>query len=361
MLVKSIKLKNFRNYLDSEIFFEDGVNFIVGDNAQGKTNLIESIYICAMGKSFKNIKEKLLINFDKDFSSINLEYNTLAGKKFIDIFLSAQTKKTVKINKIPISKLTQLVGCLNVVLFSPDELKLVKEVPEDRRKFLDISISQFDKQYMFDLIRYNQILKQRNCIFKTNYSRETKITQLNIWTPQLIEYAEKIIIKRINFLNKINLIANKIHKEIKENENLTINYSFLSDKTEKNNIKEYLTNLFNQNLDKELDMQHTLFGPHRDDIIFKINDKDCKYFSSQGQQRTVALSLKLALMEIIYEYNKEYPVLLLDDVLSELDEKRQLKLLSLTSKYQTLITTTSILKEFKNYNSIYIYNGSNKN
>jgi len=359
MKVKSIKLKNFRNYLDSEIQFEDGVNFIVGDNAQGKTNLIESIYICAMGKSFKNIKEKLLINFQKDYSLINLDYSTLAGNKTIDIYLSAETKKTVKVNKIPISKLTQLVGCLNIVLFSPDELKLVKEVPEDRRHFLDISISQFDKQYMFDLIRYNQILKQRNCIFKTNKSKETKINELNIWTPQLIEYAEKIINKRINFLNKINLIANKIHKEIKENENLTISYSFLTSIND-NNVKDYLNNLFKNNLEKELEMQHTLFGPHRDDIIFKINDKDCKYFSSQGQQRTVALSLKLALMEIVFEYNKEYPVLLLDDVLSELDDKRQLKLLEITSKYQTLITTTSLPKNFNNYNSIYIFNGSNK-
>lgn len=357
MKIKSIKLQNFRNYIDTLIFFEDGVNFIVGDNAQGKTNLIESIYFCAMGKSFKNIKEKLLINYDKDFSFLNLSFECLAGNKSISAILSNKTKKTVKINNIPISKLTQLIGTLNVVLFSPDELKLVKEVPEDRRKFLDISISQFDKTYMYDLIRYEQILKQRNCVLKTFQSKESKIEQLQVWTPQLINVAEKIIKKRYNFINKLNIEANKIHKFIKNEENLEVLYSFNAPEDE---IKNILTTLFNNNLEKELQLQYSLAGPHRDDMIFKINDKDCKYYSSQGQQRTVALSLKLALMEIIYQHNKEYPVLLLDDVLSELDINRQLKLLELTSKYQTFITTTSISKEFNNYNSIYIINGNSK-
>lgn len=353
MQVNRIKLKNFRNYKDSVVEFDSGINFLVGNNAQGKTNLLEAIYFCAMGKSFKNIKEKLLINFDSHNANINLELSTRAGGKTIDIFLSDETKKTVKINKLPISKLTQLIGTLNVVLFSPDELKLIKEVPEDRRKFLDISISQFDKAYMFELIKYEQILKQRNCVLKSFQSTENKIEQLKIWTPQLINSAEQIIKKRILFIEKLNKIAKNIHREIKNEENLDIFYCL-----EKNiNIKDYLTNLFKLNLKKELQMQHTLFGPHRDDIIFKINDKDCKYFCSQGQQRTVSLSLKLALMEIINEYNHEYPVLLLDDVLSELDETRQIKLIEITSKYQTFITTTSINKNFKNYNAIFITNG----
>ena len=355
MKIDNIKLVNYRNYLDTIITFEDGVNFIVGNNAQGKTNLLESIYVCAMGKSFKNIKEKLLINFNCDYSTLSLNFETLAGKKSIDVILSNQTKKTVKINKLPISKLTQLIGSLNVVLFSPDELKLVKEVPEDRRRFLDISISQFDKAYMFDLIKYEQILKQRNCVLKSNYSTETKKEQLKIWTTQLISVAVKIINKRVNFINKLNLIAKKVHEEIKENEDLTIFYSF--DYQEKG-IKEYLEKIFANNIDKEIEMKHTLFGPHRDDIIFKINNNDCKYFASQGQQRTVALSLKLALMEIIKEYNNEYPILLLDDVLSELDDDRQLKLLNITKKYQTLITSTFINPNFKNYNTIFINNGN---
>jgi len=225
MIVNSIKLNNFRNYSNSSIFFDNSINVIIGDNAQGKTNLLESIYFCAMGKSFKNIKEKNIIKFNQPNSYLELNFTTLAGKKSIECYLSNQTKKTVKINKLPISKLTQLIGTLNVVLFSPDELKLVKEVPEDRRKFLDISISQFDKAYMFDLIRYNQILKQRNTVFKMNQSKDNKIEQLKIWTPQLIDVATKIIIKRKQFLEELNKISQIIHKKIKETENLTVEYS----------------------------------------------------------------------------------------------------------------------------------------
>ena len=355
MIINSIKLKNFRNYSDSTIFFSNSINVIIGDNAQGKTNLLESVYFCAMGKSFKNIKEKNLIKFNENNAQLELSFNTIAGTKSIDCYLSNQTKKTVKINKLPISKLTQLIGTLNVVLFSPDELKLVKEVPEDRRKFLDISISQFDKQYMFDLIRYNQILKQRNSVFKLNQSKENKIEQLKIWTPQLIQVASKIIIKRKNFLKELDKIAKIIHKNIKESENLDIEYIF---NVENEDVYSYLENLFNKNIEKELELQHTLFGPHRDDIIFKINNMDCKFYASQGQQRTVALTLKLALMEIIKEKTGEYPVLLLDDVLSELDDNRQIKLLELTEKYQTIITTTSLIANMKKYNTIFISNGS---
>lgn len=354
MKVNYIKLKNYRNYKDAQIAFEDGVNFVVGDNAQGKTNLLESIYVCAMGKSYKTIKDKLLINFDSDTAQLGINFSTIAGNKTIDVSLSSQTKKTVKINNIPITHLTQLIGCLNVVWFSPDELKLVKEAPEDRRRFLDISISQFDKNYMFNLIKYEQILKQRNCVLKSYQSKETKIEQLNIWTQQLVDTAEKIIKSRILFINKLNNYSNIIHKKIKDSENLIVKYSFDCDIY---NIKTFLLQEFNNNVEKELEFQHTLFGPHRDDIIFLINNKDTKYFASQGQQRTIALSLKLALMEIIKEYNKEYPVLLLDDVLSELDENRQKELLNITSKYQTIISSTNILPSFQNYNAIFISNG----
>lgn len=358
MRVNSIYLKNFRNYKDALIKFEDGVNFIVGNNAQGKTNLLESIYFCAIGKSFKNIKEKLLINYDSNLALINIDFKTIAGNKTIDVSISNQIKKTVKINNVPISKLTQLIGTLNVVLFTPDELKLVKETPEDRRKFLDVSISQFDKQYMFDLIRYNQILKQRNYILKSIQKKENKIEQLKIWTPQLINYAKKIINKRIDFIQNLSIIANKTHKNIKNNEDLTILYNCNNfEINNKNNIDLILNDLFNNFQEREIEMQHTLFGPHKDDLIFKINEKDCRYFSSQGQQRSVSLSLKLALMEIIKVNTNEYPVLLLDDVLSELDDERQKQLLQITSKYQTLITSTSLPKEFKNYNTIFIVNG----
>ncbi len=336
MKINSIKLNNFRNYSSNLIKFTDGVNFVIGKNAQGKTNLLEAIYLCAISKSPRTSKEKQMIKFGSESAQVQLDFNTIAGNKNIEIILNNSNKKIIKINKIPISKLTQLIGELNIVYFSPDEMKLVKEVPEDRRHFLDISISQFDKVYMFDLIRYDKILKQRNCVLKSNLSQNSKIEQLNIWTPQLINVAEKIIKKRILFIENLKKYAKIIYNSIIDSEKLEIYYSF----EQKNNISIFdeLTNQFNSVLFKELEMQHTLIGPHRDDIIFKINNADCRYFASQGQQRTVALCLKLALMEIIKEEVKEYPVLLLDDVLSELDSGRQNRMLNIVKNYQTIIS-----------------------
>lgn len=357
MKINSVKLNNFRNYTNAVINFSDGVNFILGKNAQGKTNLLESIYLCAISKSPKTAKEKQMINFDAEYAQVLLNFNTIAGNKNIEIILNNSNKKIIKINNIPIVKLTQLIGELNVVYFSPDELKLVKETPEDRRKFLDISISQFDKTYMFDLIRYDKILKQRNCVLKSNISDKSKIEQLNIWTPQLILTAEKIIKKRILFVENLKKYSKMIYNSIIVGEKLDISYSF----EEKNNISIFddLNNQFNLNLKKELEMQHTLIGPHRDDIIFKINNQDCRYFASQGQQRTVALTLKLALMEIIKEEVKEYPVLLLDDVLSELDNNRQERLLSIVKNYQTIITCADVNLNLQG-NKIFIEQGQQK-
>ena len=351
MKVNNVHLKNFRNYTNSIIEFTDGVNFILGKNAKGKTNLLESIYLCAISKSPRTSKEKQMINFDADWAKVLLDLNTIGGKKNIEIILSNQNKKIIKVNNIAISKLTQLIGELNIVYFSPDELKLVKETPEDRRHFLDISISQFDKQYMFDLIKYDKILKQRNCVLKSNISNDNKIEQLKIWTPQLINTAEKIIKKRILFIKNLKKYSKLVYNSIIIDENLDILYSF----QEKENISilDELNNQFNLNLKKELEMQHTLIGPHRDDIIFKINNQDCRYFSSQGQQRSVALTLKLALMEIIKDEVGEYPVLLLDDVLSELDNDRTKRLISIVKNYQTIITCANTELNFEG-NKIFI-------
>ena len=354
MKINSVRLTNFRNYTNSIINFNDGVNFVLGKNAQGKTNLLESIYLCAISKSPRTSKEKQMINFDSEYAQVSLDFNTIGGNKNIEVTLNNSNKKIIKINKIPIVKLTQLIGELNVVYFSPDELKLVKEVPEDRRRFLDISISQFDKQYMFDLIRYDKILKQRNCVLKSNISDQSKIEQLNIWTPQLILVAEKIIKKRLLFIENLKKYSKIIYNSIILSENLDISYSY--EQKNNNSIFDDLTNQFNSNLKKELEMQHTLIGPHRDDIIFKINNQDCRYFSSQGQQRTVALTLKLALMEIIKDQVKEYPVLLLDDVLSELDNSRQERLLNIVKNYQTIISCADINLNLAG-NKIYIEDG----
>jgi len=355
MKITKLELTNFRNYTNSSTTFEDGLNFIVGHNAQGKTNLLESIYLLSVGKSPKNSKEKQLIKFNTEKAKISVDFLTVAGNKNIQMYLDKQDKKTISVNKLNILKITELVGILSVVYFSPDELKLIKEVPEDRRNFLDISISQFDKTYLYNLIRYNRILKMRNQILKSPDSMESKTEQLKLFTPQLIDTAEKIIEKRLKFIEKLKNIAKNIHKTITLTENLEIMYSYQP--KENISIKEDLKNQFNNSLEKELELGYTTVGPHRDDIIFKINELDCKHYASQGQQRTVALVVKLSLMEVIKEEIGEYPILLLDDVLSELDNERQERLLNLTTKYQTFITCTSIPNMNLKYNKKQILAG----
>ncbi len=356
MKINRIQLNNFRNYKNSIIDFSDGINFIVGRNAQGKTNLLESIYLSSVGKSPKSCREKQIIMFNENQSKIELSFSTLAGNKNIKLFLDRTNKKSIKVNNINILKLTEFVGILSVVYFSPDELKLIKEVPEDRRNFLDISISQFDRTYLYNLLRYDKILKQRNSILKSTDSVESKIEQLDLFTPQLIECAQIIIEKRLNFIEKLKNIATNIHKIITIDENLDISYSYIN--TSGLSIKADLQKEFDKVKLKEIDLGYTCVGPHRDDLIFKINGMDCKYYSSQGQQRTVALVVKLSLMEVIKNEIGEYPILLLDDVLSELDQNRQDRLIELISKYQTLITCTKIPETKIKYNIIKVENGS---
>ena len=355
MKITRLELNNFRNYTNSVINFENGLNFIVGKNAQGKTNLLESIYLLSVGKSPKNSKEKQLIRFNQERAKIAVDFSTLAGNKNIQMYLDKQDKKSIRVNNLNVLKLTELVGILSVVYFSPDELKLIKEVPEDRRSFLDVSISQFDRTYLYNLMKYNRILKMRNLILKSSDNLENKTAQLKIFTPQLIDTAEKIIEKRLFFIEKLKNYAKNIHKTITLEENLDISYSY--NKKENISIKEDLANQLEQSLQKELELGYTTVGPHRDDIIFKINDLDCKHYASQGQQRTVALVVKLSLMEVVKEEIGEYPILLLDDVLSELDSARQERLLNMTTNYQTFISCTAIPNTNLKYNKTTIING----
>ncbi len=359
MKINSLELNNFRNYTYAKTNFNDGLNFIVGSNAQGKTNMLESIYLLSVGKSPKNSKDKQIIRFNQNKAKVGVNFSTIAGNKTIEMYLDKSDKKSIKINNLNILKLTELVGTLSVVYFSPDELKLIKEVPEDRRNFLDVSISQFDKTYLYDLMKYNRILKMRNQILKSLDSRESKIEQLKLFTPQLIDTAEKIINKRLKFIEKLSEIAKNIHKTITIDENLDILYSYST--KENLSIKEDLNVQFEKSIDKEIELGYTTIGPHRDDIIFKINDLDTKHYASQGQQRTVALVVKLSLMEVIKEEIGEYPILLLDDVLSELDSDRQERLLNMTDKYQTFISCTAIPKTNLNFSTKKIINGKVSN
>ena len=355
MKITRLELNNFRNYTNAKVNFNDGVNFVVGKNAQGKTNLLESIYIISVGKSPKNSKDKQIVKFGEQRAKIDCTFTTVAGNKNIQMYLDKADKKAIKVNNLNILKLTELVGTLSVVYFSPDEMKLIKEVPEDRRSFLDVSISQFDKPYLYNLLKYNRILKMRNQILKSFDSNESKIEQLKLFTPQLIDTAEKIITKRLEFLEKLKVYAENIHKTLTISENLQISYSYSL--KENKTIKQDLIELFEKNIEKELELGYTCIGPHRDDIVFKINDLDCKQFASQGQQRTVALVVKLSLMEVIKNEIGEYPILLLDDVLSELDEGRQNRLLNMTTNYQTIISCTHLPTADIKCSAIKIENG----
>lgn len=356
MQINQLKLNDFRNYKQASVNFLNGLNFVVGNNAHGKTNMLESLYLLSVGKSPKNSKDKQLINFEKEKAKIEVDFSTLAGKKNIKMYLDKNNKKSIKINNLNVLKLTELVGVLSVVYFSPDELKLIKEVPEDRRSFLDVSISQFDKNYLYNLLKYEKILKQRNSILKSMESTQSKIEQLKLFTPQLIDTAEKIIEKRLQFIDNLKIFAKDIHKKITLSEELEITYSY----TKKDNvtIKQDLQTAFKKSIDKEIELGYTCIGPHRDDIIFKINNLDCRTYASQGQQRTVALVVKLALMEVIKQEIGEYPIFLLDDVLSELDDGRQSRLLNMTSNYQTLISCTAIPKINLPFNKIEVVNGN---
>lgn len=356
MKIDRVTLMNFRNYQQASVELHDGINFVVGANAQGKTNLLESIFLSSVGKSPKNSKDKQIINFNAERAKIEIDFSTRAGKKNIEIFLDKANKKSIKINKLNILKLTELVGTLSVVYFSPDELKLIKEVPEDRRNFLDISISQFDRPYLYELMRYDKILRQRNAILKSDASVDAKTEQLKLFTPQLIASAKNIISKRLQFIEKLKGYAQNIHTNITLDETLDIQYSY-SQKPDMS-IEEDLAREYERVLSKDIELGYTTIGPHRDDIIFRIDDKDCKYYASQGQQRTVALVVKLALMGVVRDEIGEFPILLLDDVLSELDMDRQTRLINLCRHYQTIITCTAIPSVDFNVNIIKIKNGA---
>lgn len=356
MEISKITLYNFRNWLDGNIQFDKNINILLGDNAQGKTNILEAIFFCAIGKSTRS-RDKELVNFEKENSKITLEIQKKFGKTKIEVYLFKKQKKSIKINGIPINKIGQLMGELNCVFFSPDELKLVKETPEDRRRFLDIHLSQTDKTYFYLLGTYNKILNNRNKIIKNCKIQPQYMETLPIWNQKLADTASKIIEKRLLFINQLKPFANQIHQNLSDNkESLCLAYSTNIDTS--GDIKQQIIDTLENNLEKDTILGYTTCGPHRDDIKITLNGKDVKNFASQGQQRSCALSLKLAELELIHEKTGEKPVLLLDDVFSELDKTRREKLLQFAKNYQTIITCTDMDKTNFDCKIIKIKNGN---
>ncbi len=339
MEIKSVELKNFRNYTLQKVGFKSGLNILEGKNAQGKTNLLEAVFLCAIGKSPRTNKEKELLKWNEQMGKVTIEFTKKSGTKKIELYLFSNQNKAIKINGVPIKKLGELMGELNAIYFSPDELKLVKESPDERRRFMDIDLCQFNKNYFYALNKYNKILNQRNKLLKSGNLQSIKET-ISIWNEQLSEQACYIILKRLELIDKLKVFAERAHYYLTDNqEKMVLSYVGLTD-TNKETLKQKLVKLYETSLEKDLNLGYTTLGPHRDDIKIMVNNVDIRHFGSQGQQRSCALSLKLAELEIFKSNLGEYPVLLLDDVLSELDEFRREKLLKIINNFQTLLTCT---------------------
>ena len=339
MKVKKVELFNYRNYLSNTIEFGDGLNVIEGHNAQGKTNLVEAVYFCAVGKSFRVAREKEVINWNKDTAKIKVTIEKEIGQKIIEIYFSKNQKKTIKIDGIPIKKIGELMGELTAVFFAPDELKLIKDSPEDRRRFMDVSLSQTYKDYFYTLSKYNKLLLSRNKCLKNYTGIESLTPMLNVYDLQIADLMIKIKKYRQKFIEKLLPYAKMVHEYITAKQE-TINLEYVG--ILENSTEEVLNNLKN-NYDKDIKLGYTTYGVHRDDIKVTVNGVDVRAYGSQGQQRTCALSMKLAELEIIKQDTSKVPILLLDDVLSELDDDRKARLLKFCTKAQTLLTCT----EFK--------------
>jgi DNA replication and repair protein RecF len=356
MIVKRLKIKNYRNFKEAEVELNPSLNVFVGDNGHGKTNLMESLYLASIGRTFRPNSENEIINFkeNKSFIEINLQKNTRDIK--IEIHLEKNKRKQVFINGIKLDKTSEMIGILSNVIFTPDDMKIIKGSPMERRKFVNIDISQIKPKYKYLLSRYKKICTERNIILKKYYEKKENKDIINIWNDYLVNIGTEIIMYRNDFINKLKKYATDIYANISGNrENFEMNYLCNVaniDNMDKKNVKNQFYRKINSHFNYEVQNKTTMYGPHKDDIIIKINGKQCKYFGSQGQQRSAILAIKLAEIEIIKEEIGEYPILLLDDVLSELDNKRKGFLINYIQDIQTIITTTDdyeINKIAKNY------------
>jgi DNA replication and repair protein RecF len=342
MILKDIHLGNFRNYDSLDLQFHPKLNVFIGRNAQGKTNLLESIYFLALAKSHRTTRDKELIQFDQEEAFVNGNIMTAYSKLPLSISVSKKGKRA-KVNHMEVSKLSQYIGHLNTVLFAPEDLNIVKGSPQIRRKFINMECGQISKIYLSTLSDYQKVLGQKSQYLK---SRNVDKVMIDVLNEQLAKHASVIIHKRQQFIETIEKFAKKIHEDISnQKETLTIKYNpnIKYQSTTEKDLEQEIKTLLDESLEKEIDRMQTMIGPHRDDISFHINGYDVQTYGSQGQQRTTALSVKLAELDLIYEEVGEYPVLLLDDVLSELDETRQSHLLtSIRNRVQTFVTTTSI-------------------
>ena len=337
MYVRRLTLRQFRNYVEQTVDLGAGLNIFCGDNAEGKTNLLESLYVFGVGRSPRTTQDKDLVNFASNQAYIRADVVKTHSTHKVEIHFS-QSKKRIAIDGMPISRLGELMGVVNVVYFSPDEMSIIKEEPMLRRRFLDISLSQQSKIYYYSLLRYNKILLSRNKLLKEGESLDDT---LPVWEEQLAKEGARIIRMRREYVQMLSVYAREAHATLTQGkEILQVEYESQCDSESEEQIASQLLDLLVANRDKDKRLAYTTVGPHRDDIKLMVGDIDIRKFGSQGQQRTSALSLKLAELEIFRQVTGEYPILLLDDVLSELDDTRKEALMRAVSKVQTILTCT---------------------
>ena len=347
MYIEKIKLQNFRNYEQLDLDLNKNINIIYGDNAQGKTNILEAIFLCSFGKSFRTTKEKEMIKFNEDRCLVEIFYQKKDREGKIKIEIG--NKKQISINGVKIKKLSELLGNINIVLFTPDDINILKDGPANRRRFLDMMIGQLKPNYVYNLNMYLKTIEQRNNYLRQIREENKPEEMLEIWDEKLTEYGNIIYNYRKQFMDLIAEKINEIHKKITEDkENIKIEYTSNCDSKE-----EYLK-LLKQRRKLDIIKGFTTKGVHRDDFVIYINDKEVNTYGSQGQNRTVVLSLKLAELNVIYDLIGEYPILLLDDFMSELDENRRKNFLKNIENTQVILTGTDKIDlqnlEFNLYN-----------
>lgn len=334
MYVESIELENYRNYRNVKVEFGRNTNILYGNNAQGKTNILESIYMAATTKSHRGSKDRDIIRIGEDESHIRLFVNKQDISHRIDMHLRKSKNKGVAIDGIPIRRAIELYGLLNVIFFSPEDLTIIKNGPAERRRFMDLELCQISRLYYQNLSSYNKILNQRNNLLKQIYYNKNLMDTLDVWNTQLVDSGVRIIKERRNFIEMMNEIIGDIHSRLTSGrEKLEIIY-------ECNVDEDSFEKTLQEKLETDLRYSSTQSGPHRDDISFLINGIDARKYGSQGQQRTVALSLKMAEIKLVRKIINDNPILLLDDVMSELDTSRRDALIEEIKDIQTIITCT---------------------
>lgn len=343
MIIESVDLQNYRNYEFLNMTFDNKINIIYGDNAQGKTNILESLYVCATSKSHRGSKDKDIIRFGNDEAHIKVMVKKHGMNYRIDMHLKKNKTKGIAVNGIPIRRAVELFGIINIIIFSPEDMNIIKNGPSERRRFMDMELSQLDKIYLSNLVNYNKVVVQRNKLLKQlQFSGDSGLVDmLDVWDMQLVRYGSEIIKRRMDFIDNINSIIRPVHSKLSGNKEI-LNLRYIPCTTTDNFKDEVI-----RSRERDIKFKMTNVGPHKDDVAFFINDKDVRKYGSQGQQRTSALSLKLAEIELVKKVINDTPVLLLDDVLSELDANRQNFLLDSIGDIQTIITCTG-LDEFVN-------------